>query len=91
MKQLWDEEMRKAQASTGMSSELPWDEEDDDDERSGPKLPSFDGEADPNALISENAPVPKMDQDFYRGVESFLSSGPPSQLAKIGGVRKREM
>ena len=33
--------------------------------------------------------MPKMDQDFYRGVEELLSSGPPSQLAKIGGSKKK--
>ena len=94
MKQLWEEEMRKAQSNSGMGSELPWDEEDDDEEGcGGPKLPNFEGEVNPEALIPENATVPKMDQDFYSGVDSFLSSGPPSHVSKtaIGSKKKGDV
>lgn len=89
MKQLWDEEMRRAQASSGMGSELPWDEENDDGEGDEPKLPNFEGEVDAEALIPENGTVPKMDQGFYHGVEAFLSSGPPSHLNNTGGSKKK--
>jgi hypothetical protein len=89
MKQLWEEEQRKAQAYVSGMEELPWDEGEDAE----PRMPSgeeFEGEVDPEALIPEDAVVPKMDTNFYSGVDNFLKSGPPPTVAgKIGGSKKK--
>jgi hypothetical protein len=90
MKQLWEEEQRKAQAyAKGMKDALPWDDEEDAE----PRMPSgeeFEGEVDPDALIPEDGVVPKMDTNFYAGVDDFLKSGPPPTVAnKSGGSKKK--
>lgn len=90
MKQLWQEEQRKAQAYVkGMKDALPRDDEEDEK----PKLPNeeeFEGEVDPEALIPEDAAVPKMDNNYYTEVDSFLRSGPPPTVAgKSGGSKKK--
>ena len=88
MKQLWEEEKRKAQAyAKGMKDALPWDDEDEE-----PKLPSgeeFEGEVDPDALIPEDGVVPKMDKGFYTDVDTFLKSGPPSSVVGKSGARRK--
>jgi hypothetical protein len=90
MQQLWEEEQRKAQAyARGMKDALPWDDEDGEGDDAGPRLPSgeeFEGEVDPDALIPEDAPVPKMEKHFYEKLDGFLKSGPPPSVAgKISG------